>query len=167
MEDYLGSGTLEEIIAGRIADGLKTIMRDEIKKKVLATIDELAKESFQATAQQALTDFFERKMQKTDQWGNPVSKAESLQELFIKQFDTFINQKVRAKDGAEVNYSSDPSVSRISYMISTMAHKPMQDAITEKVKEISDIARTQIQASVSRYITDQLAPTISVPQLKA
>jgi hypothetical protein len=166
MDDYLGSGTLESVIADRISSGIIALLKDAVRKKVEAEIAAATTEHFDVLVRESLENYFARKVRKTDDVGEDIGVAEGLQEKFLKKFDTYISEKVSADKGTPINHYNDVGIPRLQYYLNQFAIAPLNAAIKAEVTKIADAAKSQIQASVSAYITQQLMPTMpAVPML--
>lgn len=163
MDQWL-SGSLNDVLV----KSLVANMAGRVEKAVAAAVTEkvlaLADQQFQALAEAKLEEFFTKAHQKTNTWGEKSGESYTIRELLLDRFKQYLDTKVDAKSGAEGNYSG--SIRRVDFMLNNLAHRPLTAAVNETVKEIADKAKLQIQATVSRYIAEQLAPTISVPALK-
>ena len=152
-------GQIEQQIVAKIESRLEST----ITKLVQTTVEKLADKQFDRLAKAKLEEFFVKSHQKTDYYGSPTGESVSLVQVLEKKFADYLEQSVD-DNGQPSSYSE--SLKRSQWMLNKLAHEPLQQAVNETVKSITAKAKEQIQASVSRYITEQLAPTISVPQLK-
>jgi hypothetical protein len=84
--------------------------------------------------------------------------------MLLKQFNEYLEEQVDEK-GEKGGYSRT-GLRRSQWMLNKLAHEPLQAAVEETVKKIADEAKKQVQASVARYIAEQLTPTVNVPRLK-
>ena len=166
LDKYLSSGTLEDLIAANLSRQLAPQIEKVIKQRVEATILEAAKGEFAKLAESLCKEFFEKEFQEHTQWGGKTGKKTTPMEYFGELFSQYLKQTVDADKGQESTYSG--SITRTAYIVRSMAIKPLNEAIKEKVGAVAAEAKKQIQDSVSRYIADQLTPTIpTVPQLKS
>lgn len=165
LDKYLSSGTLESLIADNLARQLAPQIEKVVKQRVEETILKAAKGEFAKHAKNLTQEFFEKEFFKTNEWGSKTGEKVSAIEHFGRLFVQYMNQKVDGTTGADSTYSS--AIKRTEYIFRSMAIEPLNAAIKEKVAEVAAEAKKQVQASVSRYIADQLTPSIpSVPQLK-
>jgi histone H3/H4 len=166
LDKYLSSGTLESLIADNIARQISGDIKKVIQQQVEATILKQAKGEFAKHAKRLCADFFEKEFFEHDRWGGKTGKKTSVVEHFGELFKQYMDQKVSPKNGEESGYSD--GIKRNEYIFRSMAIAPLNQAIQQKVGEVAAEAKKQIQDSVSRYIADQLTPTLpAVPQLKA
>ena len=162
MDKWL-SGNINDVLVRSLTSTLSAKLDKQIGKAVEAKVLALADAQFQALAEAKLEEFFSKAHQKTNTWGEKTGESYTIRELLLDRFRLYLDAKVDPKSGAEGSYSGN--IRRVDFMLNQLAHKPLQAAIDETVKTFSDQAKTAIQANVSRYITEQLAPTISVPAL--
>jgi hypothetical protein len=166
LDKYLSSGTQESLIADNLSRQLAPQIEKVIRQRVEETILKAARGEFAKHAKKLTTEFFEKEFHEHTQWGGKTGKKTTPMEYFGELFSQYLKQTVYAENGNES--TSSGSISRTAYIVRSMAIKPLNDAIKEKVGEVAAEAKKQIQDSVSRYIADQLTPTIPpVPQLKA
>ena len=165
LDQYLSSGTLEELIATNLSRQLAPQIEKIIRQRVEETILNATKGEFAKHAERLTQEFFEKEFHEHTQWGGKTGKKTTPLEYFGELFRQYLNQTVYPENGNESNSSG--SISRTAYIVRSMAIKPMNEAIKEKVGQVAAEAKKQIQDSVSRYIADQLTPVIPpVPQLK-
>jgi hypothetical protein len=166
LDQYLSSGTLEDLISTNLTRQLTPLIEKVIKQRVEETILKAAKGEFAKHAKQLCHDFFEKDFFEHDRWGSKTGKKTSVIEHFGELFRQYMEQKVNPKNGEESSYSD--TIRRTEYIFRSMAINPLNEAIKEKVGQVAAEAKRQIQDSVSRYIADQLSPQMpTVPQLKA
>jgi hypothetical protein len=164
LDQYLSSGTLENLIANNLAQQLAPEIKKIIRRQVEETILEAAKGQFSKHAEKMTQEFFEREFTKTDTWGQKTGEKVSPIEHFGKLFIQYMGQKVDDK-GNESTYSG--TVPRTVWIMQKLAIEPLNAAIKDQVGKVAAEAKQQITNSVSRYIADQLTPQIpSAPQLK-
>lgn len=142
---------------------IESSMESQVEAIVRCKVEELANKEFNKIAKSKVEEFFTKAHHKTDYYGHPTGQSESLIEVLTKKFGEYLDQSVD-DNGQPSSYSK--SLKRSQWMLNKLAHEPLQKAIEETVQGIAKKAKEQIQSSVSRYIAEQLAPTISVPQLK-
>ncbi|NUB12682.1 hypothetical protein GAY28_08150 [Azospirillum brasilense] len=157
------NGSLQDVVVKSLVNSLQKQISGAVKEAVETKMLELADQQFQALATEKLEEFFTKAHRKTNGWGEPTGQTYSVRELLTDRFQQYLGEKVDS-DGRPSSYSG--SLPRSQHMLNTLAHKPLQEALNETVKAFTAQAKTQIQASVSRYIAEQLAPTISVPAIK-
>jgi hypothetical protein len=163
MDQYLSSGTLEDLIAKNIERAVSGPIQKVIEKRVEATILEAAKGQFTAHAEKMTAEFFEKEFFKTNQWGSKTGEKTNALEMFAQMFREYLGIKVDDK-GNETGY--DKNTTRAAFLLRQLAIEPLNAAIKEQVGKVAAEAKTQITNSVSRYIADQLTPQIpAVPQL--
>lgn len=157
------SGSINDVLVNSLVTSLSGSLKHKVGKVVEEKVLELADAQFQALAEAKLEEFFTKSHQKTNTWGEKTGESYTIREMLLDRFKLYLDDKVDAKSGAESSYSG--SIRRVDFMLNQLAHKPLQAAIDETVKAFSAQAKAAIQANVSRYIAEQLAPTISVPAL--
>jgi hypothetical protein len=157
---------MEGSIRERIEERLVNLIAEKIGKRmdevIGARILELADKEWNKSAKAKVDEFFSKPCRKTNNYGEETGGSITMRELLIERFDKYLTAKVNNR--GEESYNGDTT--RAQRMLDDLIKKPLQDAVTETVKKIADKAREQVQASVSRYIAEQLSPTISAPQLK-
>jgi hypothetical protein len=163
FDRYL-DGTMRDAIVNQIVVALSDKLEDGVTKLVQQRIEALAREQFDALARAKVQEFFTMAHRKTNTWGEPTGEAVSLREILLDKFRAYLDENVDEK-GQVSSYSK--SMKRSQWMLNELAHKPLHDAVDQTVQSIAAKAKEQIQASVSRYIAEQLSPRIEVPQLKA
>lgn len=147
------------LVSRRLTNVLEKTIADAVKEKVLALVDA----EFEAIAAAKLEEFFDGELFKTSQWGERTGKPTSLREMLLKQNEDFLAEKVR-NDGNATGYrDGGKAKTRGEWAVLKMANQAMKEAVEETVAKISTEAKKQVQASVSRYIAEQLTPAISVP----
>lgn len=164
LDKYLGSGTLENLIAENLTRQLTPLIEKVIKQRVEETILKAARGEFSKHAKKLTQEFFEKEFEEHTQWGSKTGKKTTPMEYFGELFNQYMRQTVNAENGQDSTYSG--AVTRTAYIVRSMAIAPLNAAIKEKVGEVAAEAKKQIQDSVSRYIADQLTPQMpNVPQL--
>lgn len=156
------NGSLESIIANALVDKVAGMLVKNVQEIVKERVLAMADEKFDALAREKMTEFFLKEHKKTTQWGDPTGEAFTMRELLLDRFQKFMAEKVDDKGNAS-NYSGN--LPRSQWLLNTLAHKPLQEAINQTVTDIREKAKTAVQASVSRYIAEQLSPTINVPKI--
>lgn len=157
------NGSLQELVVKSLVNSLQKQISNAVKDAVETKVLELAEAQFQALAAEKLEEFFTKAHRKTNTWGEPTGQSYSVRELLMDKFSEYLSERVD-HEGRASSYNGN--MARSQWLLNTLAHKPLRAAIDETVKGIADQAKAQIQATVSRYIAEQLAPTISVPAIK-
>jgi len=142
-------------------------IRDSIAEKCLERIPEKAKENLQkyvdsqfkhkidGLINEVLSGFMDRNIVVTDQWGDEVSRYESVREMLKEKFNTFMSEKVdtngKAVDLKNCGYNSKP---RVEYMISKIvpSTQDMTDSIIKKaltsLNEVMKQSTEKAQAAI-------------------
>lgn len=162
MDKWL-SGSVNDVLVNSLTHALSAKLKDQVGKAVQEKVFAMVDEQFQALAASKLEEFFTMSHQKTNTWGEKTGQSYTIRELLMDRFKGYLDAKVDANNGSESTYSG--SIRRVDFMLNQLAHKPLRDAIDETVKAFSAQAKAAIQTNVARYITEQLAPTISIPSL--
>lgn len=164
------NGSLEDVVVQSLTAHITGRLSATIEKAVKAAVDtkimDLVNGKFAELAEARVIEFFIKAHSKTDAWGNVKGEPVSIQDLLLVKFDQYMDEKVDGK-GRKSTYSGDNKLTRAQWMLNTLAHDGLKAAVEQTVADISAKAKEQIQANVTRYITEQLTPNIEVPKLPA
>lgn len=162
--DQWMNGSIEDHIIAKLVAALTTRLEASIKTQVETKMLKKINAEFDELARKQVEDYFMKQVKKTNSYGEPTGEQTNMRDLLAKKFQEYMSQKVDSK-GNPSSYSD--GLPRSQQMLNQLAHKPLQEAIDETVKGIAAKAKEQIQQTVSRYIAEQLSPTISVPAIGA
>jgi hypothetical protein len=165
LSDWHEDVTMKEI-ENKVVAELTGRLKEQVATVVRETVVSLADAEFKKIAKSELEKVLTKGFKKTNEYGEPIGSETSIREMLLAQFKEYISEPVDS-EGRRESYSRNGSLTRSQYIINKMAHGPLMDAVQETVKKIGEEAKKQIQASVSKYIAEQLTPVIHVPQLRA
>lgn len=160
MDDHINASMNTEII-----NRVTALYKQHINKAIVDKIDEkiasLIDDEFEKMALPVVEAFFTKPHARTNSWGERNGEEVTMREIIQKNFDKWLEHPVDAKGLPDRNGRG--STQRLQFWINNLGKAPLQEAIDKTVSDISRKAQDQIQASVSHYIAQQLAPTIDAP----
>lgn len=136
---------------------LEKAVEDLISSKIEDAIAERAKA--------LVGEFIQRPRQRTNTYGEATGEKVTALELIMDNFTKYMKQRVET-DGRLSHYQ-DRGQTREDWLISQIGTKAVHEAVQAEVARIGSMAKEKIKETVATYIAQQLAPTISVPALKA
>lgn len=148
-----------------------TWMRETAHKKIDKIISDETAKIFDASARVIITekaktflqDFIDKPRDVTNTYGEKTGQKVTFSERVLKEWGDFMKQPVNAR-GEPGSYND--RTTRAEYLIRGIVDKDMKDATTAAVAQISSEAKKQVQATVARYIAEQIMPNISVPKVE-
>lgn len=157
------SGSLNDKIVDALTTKLSQQIKEQVAEAMAHKVTLMIDQKFARIARQQLDEFFIKPHQMTNKWGEKTGTEVTIREMIVERFAAYLNQRLDSKGRDE---RSDTYPTRMDWLLRRLCDEPLQDAIDERVGAIAKTAKDRIQANVSRYIAEQLAPEISVPKIE-
>lgn len=154
---------LVENAAQRLANSLEREAKQHVHKMIEREFKVQMKEHIRRSFEEYIATAMDRKRKKTDEWGTETGSAVSFSELMKSEWQAYIHAKVN--DRGEPGSYND-KMTRIEWFVKKHALEQLSADSKVAIDSLTAEARKMIQGSVSRYIAEQLTPTVSVKPMQ-
>ena len=152
-------GSLNRAIDLAVARLLKPI-----EKVAAQRIEARIADGIKARCDEVVTALLDREFKPVDEFGNPTGATSTLMAAARKEISSYMTERVDNNGNTyRDSYGRDSQPRRIDWLVGKVAKPELDTAMKEAVAGVTKEARAQVQAIVTRFMTDQLAPTIQGP----
>ena len=143
-------------LQGQIVREATEQLFNELKARLTEDIRAELRKRIQAEVGTMLADVVNMPVRKTNAYGEPKGKETSLRELVVEDAAQYLQQAVRLRDGKVSDYHSDKTVSRLAYMTSEAVRRELETAFSERILEVVDKAKAEIDEHLTSMIKDAI-----------
>jgi predicted Holliday junction resolvase-like endonuclease len=154
---------VREAAAARIAEQLKSIVKEIVEQRLDALLDEGMRTMIQGKAQEAIEAYLTKPRQKTNEWGEPVpGPMEALADRIPRIVESYMGQTVNRSGQPEGNSYNSKNPTRLAWMVQTLVIEELKKETEKAAKDVTEKARAVVASHVGRFISEQMVPAIEV-----
>lgn len=161
---------LDEVVQEKIIEGVTNQVHkkinDKIEEKVNKIIDVEIVSVINKKTDELFTDFINRPVTLTDNYGSKLKVYENMETLIKERFDNFLTQTVD-KNGNASNSSYDTKFKRLEFIVDKQLQDFANDFTTKAVKQVSEEIKQHVKDGLTTKLGAELMSVLKVNEMLA
>lgn len=151
-----------EDVVERVVEKLADHFRRDVEKRLDAMVQAVFDERVRDAADKAVGEFLQKRIPKTNTWGEKVGEGQTITEYIVANFEKYMQQRVQS-DGRPADY--DRGKPRHEWLIEQFGLKEIEKVAANEIAKVRKAAEAQISAAVGNFIAQNVVAPVTAKAL--